>query len=327
MNNSCLVSIGLPSFNRAQDLKHAIESVLTQSYTNLEIIISDNASTDDTQQLCEEFAAQDKRIRYIRQAVNRGPAANFATVLDGARGEFFMWLGDDDWIDQDYVRECVGVLTANADFQLACGCARYYRGGSFLFEEEPINLWQDDPAERVLGYFRQVNTNGMFYGVTRRGVLATLEMPNGIGGDWLAIGQLAFIGKSRTLESVHVNRSLGGASQQDVRTVMVSTYGLPAAFARMPFVIVAWKVFADLAWKSHIYKPLKRGKRLSLATKSAKSIIRRFKLFGRLEKIIEIPRKMGKFIAGLFARLQTKLILRTRIKRSVRKAGPSRPGK
>jgi len=66
---------------------------------------------------------------------------------------------------------------------------------------------------------------------------------------------------------------------------------------------------------------------LSLATKSAKSIIRRFKLFGRLEKIIEIPRKMGKFIAGLFARLQTKLILRTRIKRSVRKAGPSRPGK
>src|SRR5229473_2324672 len=106
MNSAPLVTIGLPTYNRASELKRAVESVLAQDYSNLELVISDNASTDDTQLVCERFCAQDNRIRYIRQPTNRGAAANFHEVLQRAGGEFFMWLGDDDWLDSSYVAQC-----------------------------------------------------------------------------------------------------------------------------------------------------------------------------------------------------------------------------
>ncbi len=75
-----------------------MESVLAQENPNFELVISDNASTNGTQTVCEDFCRRDNRIRYLQQANNAGPAANFQAVLDAARGELFMWLADDDWL-------------------------------------------------------------------------------------------------------------------------------------------------------------------------------------------------------------------------------------
>src|SRR5260370_26665324 len=121
-----LVTIGLPTFNRATKLKRAIETALGQSYQNLELVISDNASTDGTYELCEEFCRRDQRVKYIQQPSNLGAAANFRAVLNHAQDEFFMWLGDDDWLDLDYVFECIRVLKERPDHNLVCGRARYY---------------------------------------------------------------------------------------------------------------------------------------------------------------------------------------------------------
>src|SRR5262245_14062805 len=94
-----LVSIGLPTYNRASMLPRAIESVLAQTHANIELVLSDNASTDETETICREAQARDPRINYIRQAVNIGLIANFKFVLREARGAFFMWLSDDDWLE------------------------------------------------------------------------------------------------------------------------------------------------------------------------------------------------------------------------------------
>ena len=96
MNDLPLVSIGVPVFNGEDDLPQAVESLLAQSYSNLEIIVSDNASTDRTQQIALELVAHDSRVRYHRLERNIGPIRNFDRLRYLATGEYFMWNGVDD---------------------------------------------------------------------------------------------------------------------------------------------------------------------------------------------------------------------------------------
>jgi glycosyltransferase involved in cell wall biosynthesis len=106
-----LVSVGIPTYNRADGLKKTLASITRQSYQNLEIIISDNGSPGvDTENVVREFQKNDPRIQYFRQDENLGPAANFAFVLMKASGDYFMWATDDDEWDQDFIKSCVNLL-------------------------------------------------------------------------------------------------------------------------------------------------------------------------------------------------------------------------
>lgn len=99
------VSIGMPVYNGEPFIREALDSLLAQTLTDFELIISDNASTDGTEAICREYAARDARIRYVRQAENRGPTANFQFVLDEAAGEYFMWGAADDVWDREWIAE------------------------------------------------------------------------------------------------------------------------------------------------------------------------------------------------------------------------------
>src|SRR5688572_10868700 len=96
------VSIGLPVYNGENYLAEAIDSILAQTFEDFELIISDNASTDRTQEICEAYAAKDGRIRYYRSEVNKGSAWNFNRVFELARGEYFKWAAHDDYIAPEY---------------------------------------------------------------------------------------------------------------------------------------------------------------------------------------------------------------------------------
>src|ERR671915_430558 len=91
-----LVSIGLPVYNGANYLRKAVETILEQSYESLELIISDNASTDDTADICRDLSARDARIRVSRNAQNVGAARNYNIVFNAARGKYFKWAAHDD---------------------------------------------------------------------------------------------------------------------------------------------------------------------------------------------------------------------------------------
>lgn len=109
-----LVSVGIPTYNRAQGLRQTLECFTTQTFRNLEIIVSDNASTDgETEQVAREFMALDSRIRYFRQPQNKGINFNFQFVLEQATGEYFMWAADDDWRSSDYVEKLCGQMVAD----------------------------------------------------------------------------------------------------------------------------------------------------------------------------------------------------------------------
>ena len=269
MAESALVSIGLPTYNRAHVLRRAVESALRQDYPQLELIISDNASTDETEPLCRELARQDERIRYFRQPVNRGATANFNEVLHHARGEFFLWLSDDDWLDAAYVAQCVQVLQAHHDYALVSGTMKYFRGESYSIEAD-TDFLQDSAQARVLAYFRQVRYNGVFYGVMRRAAVATVPLQDVLGTDWFLVAAMAFKGKVRVLPHVFTNRASTGISKNLVELAL--SYGLPAWQARHPVLVIAANAFKDISLLSPAYNTLGRPARLALAAKAAQTI-------------------------------------------------------
>src|SRR5262245_52473779 len=99
VRNSPTVSIGLAVYNGGQYLAQAIESILGQSYADFELIISDNASTDETETICRSYVARDERIRYSRNATNIGGARNENLTTTLARGRYFRWAAHDDYLE------------------------------------------------------------------------------------------------------------------------------------------------------------------------------------------------------------------------------------
>jgi glycosyltransferase involved in cell wall biosynthesis len=113
---SALVSIGIPVYNGEKTIRAAIESILKQSYKNLEIIISDNSSTDDTEKICREYQAVDSRILFFQQPKNLGLYANNAFVYSKAKGKYFSWAASDDYRSEDFIETNVEFLEANPHF-------------------------------------------------------------------------------------------------------------------------------------------------------------------------------------------------------------------
>ncbi|HOB76353.1 MAG TPA: glycosyltransferase [Phycisphaerae bacterium] len=108
------VSIGMPVYNGERFLAEAIESILAQTFTDFELIISDNGSTDSTPAICERYARLDSRIRYYRNEVNLGAAPNFNRAFHLAQGEYFKWAAHDDICLPQYLERCVETLDADA---------------------------------------------------------------------------------------------------------------------------------------------------------------------------------------------------------------------
>lgn len=104
------VSIGMPVYNGAKYIRVALDSLLAQTFTDFKLVISDNASTDETQAICEEYARRDSRIRYVRQSENKGALANFQFVLNEARGKYFMWAASDDRWDSNWIEQLQDAL-------------------------------------------------------------------------------------------------------------------------------------------------------------------------------------------------------------------------
>ena len=105
-NMRVLVTIAIPTFNRADgNLICALQSAISQTYKNIEIIVSDNCSSDDTEQVVKQF--KDPRLQYVRHPENIGANANFNFCLSQAKGDYFLLLHDDDLIDDDFVSVCM----------------------------------------------------------------------------------------------------------------------------------------------------------------------------------------------------------------------------
>ena len=108
-------------FNGARYLRGCLTSIIRQTFRDFELVISDNASQDETPAICQELAARDARVRYVRNPTNIGIMENFAAVVGLARGELFAWIGSDDIWDQGFLETLVEALDGSPDASLACG--------------------------------------------------------------------------------------------------------------------------------------------------------------------------------------------------------------
>jgi len=264
-----LVNIGIPVYNGQEKVEKALYSLLNQTYRNIQVLISDNASTDNTRDICERICAEDERVSYLRHPVNLGLTANFNAVLDRAQGDYFMWLGHDDWLSENYIEACQEALDENPDVSLVAGQTVYYRDGEVSYRGVGVQLPQESPQERVAAYYGMVSENGTFYGLMRREQLANVRMNDVMGGDWLVIAAMAFLGKVVTLPSISVNRALGGAT--DSYSKMANIMGLSKFQAVFPHAVTAFSALREIAWRDPVYA-LNRIDRVRLAWRCQKII-------------------------------------------------------
>lgn len=206
------VTIGIPTYNRADKLVGALASAIGQQRASVQVVVADNASDDHTEDVCAGYVRLHSNVEIFRHRENVGATANFMSVLDHAQSKYFMWLADDDWIDPGYIAACVDCLESHPDVVLAYGVASYYRGDSFAFSGSQGGLCGKSPLRRLLLYFLTVKDNAVFYGVYRREALAGVKFGEGFAADWLLVAQVLAQGKAKQVSAALIHRRLGGAS-------------------------------------------------------------------------------------------------------------------
>lgn len=189
-----LVTLGMPVFNEERFLEESLRSMLVQDYQNLEIVISDNASSDRTERICREFARSDSRIRYHRFDVNQGAAANFKRVMDDARGTYFMWAAGHDRWSPGLVSECVGLLESEPTAVLAYASSAWIDAAGQRMEK--TWGWTDTRGMSPVGRFFTVFWGNMhpIYGLIRMQALRRVPFLACAGTDLLILCQLALTG-------------------------------------------------------------------------------------------------------------------------------------
>jgi glycosyltransferase involved in cell wall biosynthesis len=195
-----LISVGLPVYNAAERVRDVVRSVLAQDHAELELVISDNASTDDTGDVCRELAAKDERIVYHRQSENVGILNNFRTTMRIATGPYFRWIGDDDRLEPACVSTLLQRFEADRRLILVTGQVGYVEPSGAV-QTQPYagtGLGSDDPVDRFVEMLRLLNESHLqidpLYGLMRRETVAAIPRRNMLREDEVFATKLALAG-------------------------------------------------------------------------------------------------------------------------------------
>lgn len=243
------LSIGIPVYNGQQFLPELLDSLLTQTFEDFEILICDNASDDNTQSICRDYERRDRRLHYVCNERNLGAVANFNRVFELSAAPLFKWAAHDDLYHPDYLTECIRVLDEHEPVVLAhTGTAFIDEQGTRLpFEEETAaflerrsgrRYWADrtDIADSPIAVrrFWQVLTRACWgthmFGVVRREALQqTSLLPNFAGSDRAMLAELALLGRfkcaSEPLFYKRFHDNVSWALSQDELRRFLSTDG------------------------------------------------------------------------------------------------------
>lgn len=193
-----LVSIGMPVYNGERFIQQALDSLLDQDYDNFELIISDNASTDQTPEICQEYVVKDKRVRFYRNDTNLGAITNFDRVLALSSGKYFMWAGSHDLWHPTFVSRCVSILEMDNDVCLAYSRTMLIdQNDTFLYiMSDQVDTRGMAPAQRYKYLLFNLDWCNMIYGVIRRDVLLqTGAFRNVFSPDHALLAELSLIGQ------------------------------------------------------------------------------------------------------------------------------------
>ena len=201
-----LVSIGLPVFNGEKKLSYALDLLIAQDYPQIEIIISDNGSTDRTQDICQKYLIKDPRIKYFRVEKNLGTIWNFNRVFTLSSGNYFMWAADDDWHEQSFISACVRELEKFPEAALChCHTELYIEGKDELLCTNVLSSY--DGCSSLADRYRETLRNfpaTAIYGVYRsESMKKTKLFQKCIATDLAFIQELSLYGNFIQVNKVH----------------------------------------------------------------------------------------------------------------------------
>ncbi len=199
-----LVSIGMPVYNGERFLEKAIDSILGQTHTELELIISDNASTDRTEEICRAYAARDNRVKYSRNEKNLGAAENYNRVFRVSSGRYFKWAAHDDVCAPEFVERCVEVLDSDASVVLCYPRSDFIdaTGRRLEVHHEEFDYPHPRPHQRLRTWLMDQSGGwcNLVFGLMRSSVLReTALIGKYDSSDYNLVGELALLGKIRRL--------------------------------------------------------------------------------------------------------------------------------
>lgn len=237
-----LVSIGLPVYNGEGFLSQTLDSILSQTLTDFELIISDNASLDGSNAIAESYARRDDRIRVVRSECNRGAAWNYKHVLDLARGRYFRWAPADDLFAPESLTCCVQVLDQHPEAVLCYPKTMLIdaQGHALQPYEDNLDLRQTSPVERYKAAVKQIGMTNVIYGLMRTSVLRQTRLIRGFpGADVVFVTELALFGQFYEIDQrlffrrMHPGASSSIQSLEGIQAFMDPKIVRKKDFARM----------------------------------------------------------------------------------------------
>ncbi|MDY6793326.1 MAG: glycosyltransferase family 2 protein [Thermodesulfobacteriota bacterium] len=259
-----LVSIGFPVYNGSRFMRHALDSLLTQTYEDIEIVIADNASIDETQEICTAYAKKDSRIRYFRNEENMGAVWNYNHVFELSSAKFFMWASCDDYWDPIYIETCLQSITASSKMILAgticqgvhpdTNRIRLIDAGITTVGMRPFNRFKH--YKSII--HRGKHIGGIFYGLYRSSELKkVMPIKKLIAADHFIIADLALRGEFVTVPKALFFKRWGGASRNFKKSA--AAIGIKNRFLiAVPYLIREFFMqmiiyrSANLSWKNKV---------------------------------------------------------------------------
>lgn len=216
----------MPVYNGERYLAASLGSILTQSFTDFEVVLCDNASTDASWEIASRFASIDPRVRLLRNATNLGAAANYNRTVNESRGVLFKWAAHDDVLQPGYLEACIAVLDARAEVVL-CHClsdAIDEQGRPIGHYREETGAEHEAPAARMAAMMRAPHYCIPVFGVMRTAVLRQTPMH----GDWVGAdrnllaelalhGRIHLIGQHLFLRRHHEGSSITALKDERAR--------------------------------------------------------------------------------------------------------------
>ncbi|MBF2019667.1 MAG: glycosyltransferase [Hydrococcus sp. C42_A2020_068] len=196
-NNNPTLSIGLPVYNGARFIAEALDSILAQTFEDFELIISDNASTDATEEICLDYAAKDSRIRYYRSEKNLGAAWNFNRVFELSSSKYFKWAAHDDVLAPDFLLKRVEILEQNPNVVLCHSYTKIIDKDGQVLQNYHANLNTNspNPQERFHSLLGR-HLNIQIFGLIRTSALKMRPlMGNYSYADEILLLKLALLGR------------------------------------------------------------------------------------------------------------------------------------
>jgi glycosyltransferase involved in cell wall biosynthesis len=192
------LTIGLPVYNAEKYVAQALDSLMDQTYGDFKIIISDNASTDRTPEICNEYVRRDKRILYSRNAANIGASPNFNRVFALSESPYFKWATADDYWAPTMLEKCLNVVASDPTVALCYPLATLVDadGSNPRSYDDALHLMQDSPRERFIALMEKIRLSHQHQGVAKSGMLKrTLMLGTHVGSDINLLAELVLYGK------------------------------------------------------------------------------------------------------------------------------------